>query len=109
GRRERGRVDRHPRAAAGRNDRARLPPGFRGRSRHHVSRGTRGRGESALRLACAGNPPAAPDHTMLVRRDRTLKILVAGWFSFDDMGATAGDLLARGVVEDWLREAGYGY
>jgi hypothetical protein len=31
---------------------------------------------------------------------------VAGWFSFEGMGATAGDLIARDVVRDWLTEAG---
>ncbi len=32
--------------------------------------------------------------------------LVAGWFSFPDMGATAGDLMARDLVVSWLRDAG---
>ena len=35
-----------------------------------------------------------------------MKILVAGWFSFKQGHATAGDLLARDLVCDWLREAG---
>jgi hypothetical protein len=35
--------------------------------------------------------------------------LVAGWFSFEGMGATAGDLLAGDVVQSWLREAGEPY
>lgn len=35
-----------------------------------------------------------------------MKTLVAGWFSFSGMGATAGDLMARDVVCDWLEEAG---
>jgi hypothetical protein len=35
-----------------------------------------------------------------------VKTLVAGWFSFEGMGATAGDLLACEVACDWLREAG---
>jgi hypothetical protein len=35
-----------------------------------------------------------------------VKTLVAGWFSFELMGASAGDLLARDVACDWLREAG---
>jgi polysaccharide pyruvyl transferase len=34
---------------------------------------------------------------------------VAGWFSFERMGATAGDLLARDVVCRWLRERGVPY
>ena len=35
-----------------------------------------------------------------------MKALVAGWFSFEQMGATAGDFLARDVVCDWLERAG---
>lgn len=35
-----------------------------------------------------------------------MKVLVAGWFSFEGMGATAGDLLSRDLVVEWLREAG---
>jgi hypothetical protein len=38
-----------------------------------------------------------------------LKALVAGWFSFEQMGATAGDLLARDLVLRWLDEAGRPY
>ena len=38
-----------------------------------------------------------------------MKTLVAGWFSFSGMGATAGDLIARDVVCDWLGEAGVSY
>ncbi|NUQ10865.1 MAG: polysaccharide pyruvyl transferase family protein [Gemmatimonadaceae bacterium] len=33
-------------------------------------------------------------------------MLVAGWFSFELMGASAGDLLARDLVIAWLHEAG---
>src|SRR5688572_13938709 len=33
-----------------------------------------------------------------------MRVLIAGWFSFDDMGATAGDLIARDVVYQWLSE-----
>jgi hypothetical protein len=36
-------------------------------------------------------------------------VLVAGWFSFEQMGATAGDLLARDVACAWLDEAQRGY
>jgi hypothetical protein len=36
-------------------------------------------------------------------------ILVAGWFSFEQMGATAGDLIARDVACAWLDEAGRSY
>ena len=41
--------------------------------------------------------------------DRHMKTLVAGWFSFEQMGASAGDLLARDVVCQWLREAKVAY
>ena len=34
-----------------------------------------------------------------------MKVLIAGWFSFDDMGATAGDLLCRDVLAEWLQNA----
>lgn len=34
------------------------------------------------------------------------RVLVAGWFSFDEGHATAGDLLARDLVCDWLAQAG---
>ena len=33
-----------------------------------------------------------------------MKFLLAGWFSFEQMGASAGDLLARDLVRDWLHE-----
>jgi hypothetical protein len=35
-----------------------------------------------------------------------LKVLLAGWFSFEQMGASAGDLLCRDLVHDWLRNVG---
>jgi len=35
-----------------------------------------------------------------------VKALVTGWFSFVQMGASAGDLLARDVACGWLRDAG---
>ena len=38
-----------------------------------------------------------------------MKALVAGWFSFEQMGATAGDLLSRDVVCSWLAKAGCAY
>jgi Polysaccharide pyruvyl transferase len=38
-----------------------------------------------------------------------VKVLVAGWFSFEQMGASAGDLLACELVERWLAEAGRAY
>src|SRR6266542_6419134 len=33
-----------------------------------------------------------------------MKVLVAGWFSFPEMGATAGDLLTRDLVCRWLED-----
>jgi hypothetical protein len=38
-----------------------------------------------------------------------VRVLVAGWFSFEEMGATAGDILARDLVCDWLDAAGIAY
>jgi hypothetical protein len=38
-----------------------------------------------------------------------MRILVAGWFSFERMGATAGDLLSKDVVCDWLDKADLAY
>jgi glycosyltransferase involved in cell wall biosynthesis len=38
-----------------------------------------------------------------------MKILLAGWFSFKNGHATAGDLLARDVVSGWLKSAGWSY
>ena len=38
-----------------------------------------------------------------------MRALVAGWFSFEGMGATAGDILARDVVCGWLEEAAIPY
>jgi hypothetical protein len=38
-----------------------------------------------------------------------IRVLVAGWFSFPGMGTTAGDLMARDVVCDWLDDAGCPY
>jgi len=38
-----------------------------------------------------------------------MKALVAGWFSFQGMGTTAGDLMVRDVVCDWLEAAGFTY
>lgn len=35
-----------------------------------------------------------------------MRVLVAGWFSFEDMGATAGDLICRDLVVEWLANAG---
>ena len=38
-----------------------------------------------------------------------MKALVAGWFSFEQMGASAGDLIARDLVVGWLDEADHVY
>jgi hypothetical protein len=38
-----------------------------------------------------------------------MRALIAGWFSFEGMGATAGDLLARDVACEWVRQAGHDY
>ncbi|NOH01800.1 MAG: glycosyltransferase [Chloroflexi bacterium] len=38
-----------------------------------------------------------------------MRALVAGWFSFEDGHATAGDLLTRDLVCEWLVEAGMPY
>ena len=35
-----------------------------------------------------------------------MRTLVVGWFSFETMGTTAGDLLARDLVCRWLSGAG---
>lgn len=34
-----------------------------------------------------------------------MRVLVCGWFSFEEMGATAGDLRARDVLCGWLTDA----
>ena len=34
-------------------------------------------------------------------------MLIVGWFSFEMMGSTAGDIIAKDVACGWLREAGY--
>src|SRR5438876_3211229 len=34
-----------------------------------------------------------------------MKTLVAGWFSFELAGATAGDLMARDLACEWLEQA----
>lgn len=38
-----------------------------------------------------------------------MKALVTGWFSFEQMGATAGDLYARDLVCEWIQETGLAY
>ena len=37
------------------------------------------------------------------------RILVTGWFSFEKTGATAGDLLAKDLVCEWIEHAGCEY
>ena len=36
-----------------------------------------------------------------------MKTLVVGWFSFEQMGATAGDLMARDLACEWLSDSGH--
>ena len=38
-----------------------------------------------------------------------MKTLVLGWFSFEYYGATAGDLMAKDVVCEWLEAAGHSF
>ncbi len=40
---------------------------------------------------------------------RSVRTLVAGWFSFEGMGATAGDLMVRDLVCEWLESSGHRY
>ena len=35
-----------------------------------------------------------------------MRVLVTGWFSFEGMGATAGDLMCRDVLVSWLETEG---
>jgi hypothetical protein len=43
------------------------------------------------------------------RGEMIVKVLVAGWFSFEHMGATAGDLMVCDMVGEWLEEAALPY
>ena len=36
-----------------------------------------------------------------------MRALIAGWFSFEEGHATAGDLLTCELVREWLEQAGY--
>lgn len=38
-----------------------------------------------------------------------MKVLIAGWFSFEQMGASAGDMLSRDLTAKWLTDAGIDY
>jgi hypothetical protein len=38
-----------------------------------------------------------------------MRVLVVGWFSVEDGGATAGDIMARDVACEWLAERGIAY
>ncbi len=38
-----------------------------------------------------------------------MKVLVAGWFSFEKCNVTAGDLMARDLACEWVEKAGYSY
>src|SRR5436305_1693050 len=57
----------------------------------------------AAKSRASGRTGGAPAEN-LWRPD--VKALVTGWFSFEQMGASAGDLLARDVACKWLRDAG---
>lgn len=48
---------------------------------------------------------AAPRSTI----DGSPRVLVAGWFSFPGAGATAGDVLSRDLVCEWLSQASIAY
>ena len=39
----------------------------------------------------------------------TVRVLVTGWFSFEQMGASAGDLIARDLVSQWLKSNAIAY
>ncbi|HEY3866372.1 MAG TPA: polysaccharide pyruvyl transferase family protein [Solirubrobacteraceae bacterium] len=39
---------------------------------------------------------------MADRGDEAIRVLLAGWFSIEDGGATAGDVLVRDAICDWL-------
>ncbi|HVE66875.1 MAG TPA: glycosyltransferase [Thermoanaerobaculia bacterium] len=60
-------------------------------------------------------PPAPPERSNVSGGGRgrhagaRVKTLVTGWFSFPGMGATAGDLLARDLLCEWLEKAGRDY
>ncbi len=41
--------------------------------------------------------------------NREMNTLIAGWFSFSNGHATAGDLLSRDLACKWMQEAGYTY
>lgn len=43
------------------------------------------------------------------RGELPVKVLVAGWFSFEHCNATAGDILSREVLCAWLSSAGIAY
>jgi hypothetical protein len=44
-----------------------------------------------------------------VPRPTGVRVLLAGWFSWEGTGTTAGDLLARDVACEWLERAGRAY
>ena len=67
---------------------------LRGAARGALGRLVPARGRSPLvQIPDAPRPPGT-------------RVLVAGWFSWTDMAATAGDLMARDVACAWLAEAG---
>lgn len=48
----------------------------------------------------------ASPNSLIPHRVSSGRVLVAGWFSFEEMGATAGDLITRDLVRGWLAECG---
>lgn len=59
----------------------------------------------------SGSPQRATRVCGMLRTESEMarKVLVAGWFSFVDGSATAGDLLTRDLTCEWLESAGYAY
>jgi glycosyltransferase involved in cell wall biosynthesis/peptidoglycan/xylan/chitin deacetylase (PgdA/CDA1 family)/SAM-dependent methyltransferase len=71
----------------------------------------------AARPVRSDNGSGAPKHRVPIRARaisrsagaHPMRILVTGWFSFEDGHATAGDLLSCDLVCEWLEAAGCGY
>jgi hypothetical protein len=49
------------------------------------------------------------DDELAERGDEGIRVLLAGWFSIEDGGATAGDVLVRDVICDWLDKSAISY
>ena len=64
--------------------------------------------QSVLRefvLDSKGEWSYANSHLLRTGLRSSVRVIVAGWFSFRGMGATVGDLLARDVAVSWLAGA----